>query len=152
MSGVAPDSFCFEITETAIVRNLDRAQRFVRHLRKMGCRLALDDFGTGQCSFAYLKDLPVQFLKIDGVFVRDILENPLSESIVQSVIAIAKVMHAATVAEHVENELVIQRLRQHGIDYAQGFAIGRPKPLADVLSSMAPPILLEELLGKAGEQ
>ena len=110
-SGIAPDAFCFEITETAVVRNLDRAQRFIRQLRKLGCRLALDDFGTGHCSFAYLKDLPVQCLKIDGVFVRDILENPLSEAIVRSVVSIAEVMHAATVAEHVENELVVQRLR-----------------------------------------
>ena len=138
-SGISPESLCFEITESAAVRNLDRARRFIRVLRKMGCQLALDDFGTGYCSFAYLKDLPVQYIKIDGVFVRDILENPLSETIVAATVSIAKVLGAATVAEHVENDLVLQRLKRHEIDYFQGFAISRPVPLVDVLTSMAPP-------------
>ncbi len=142
-SGVSPDSLCFEITETAIVRNLDRAKRFIRKLRKLGCRLALDDFGTGHCSFAYLKDLPVQYIKIDGVFVRDILENPLSDAIVSSMTKIAKVMHARTVAEHVESDLVLQRLRQHDIDFVQGFAIDRPRPLSEVLAEMGPAVLFE---------
>lgn len=144
-SGVSPDSLCFEITETSIVRNLERAQRCIRRLRKLGCRLALDDFGTGYCSFAYLKDLPVQYLKIDGVFVRDMLENPLSEAIIVSTVNIAKVMNAATVAEHVENDLIAQRLRQHGIDFVQGFAIGRPVPFKTVLDNIGPPVLLDEI-------
>ena len=143
-SGVSPDSLCFEITETTVVKNLERAQRFIRRLRKLGCRLALDDFGTGYCSFAYLKDLPVQYIKLDGVFVRDILENPLSEAIVASMTSIAKVMHALTIAEHVENDLIMQRIRQYGIDYAQGFAIGKPRPLTDVLREVCPPILVEQ--------
>lgn len=142
-SGVSPEALCFEITETAVVRNLDRAQRFIRKLSELGCRLALDDFGTGHCSFAYLKDLPVQFIKIDGVFIRDILENPLSDAIVASVTNIAKVMQACTVAEHVENDLVLQRLRHHGIDYVQGFGIGRPRPLADALAEMGPAVQLD---------
>ena len=149
-SGVSPDSLCFEITETAIVRNLERAQRCIRRLRKLGCRLALDDFGTGYCSFAYLKDLPVQYLKIDGVFVRDMLENPLSEAIIASTVQIARVMHAATVAEHVENDLLSQRLRQLGIDFVQGFAIGKPEPLKSVLGGIAPPVLLGEFANAAG--
>lgn len=143
-SGVSPDSLCFEITETSIVRNLERAQRCIRRLRKLGCRLALDDFGTGYCSFAYLKDLPVQYLKIDGVFVRDMLENPLSEAIIASTVQIAQVMNAATVAEHVENDLLAQRLRQHGIDFVQGFAVGKPEPLEAVLANIGPPVLLGE--------
>jgi diguanylate cyclase (GGDEF)-like protein len=142
-SGVTPEALCFEITETAVVRNLDRAQQFIRKLRKLGCRLALDDFGTGHCSFAYLKDMPVQYIKIDGVFVRDILENPLSDAIVSSMTNIAKVMHAFTVAEYVENDLVLQRLRHHDIDFVQGFAIGRPRPLADVLAEMGPAVLFD---------
>jgi diguanylate cyclase (GGDEF)-like protein len=109
--GVSPDALCFEITETAMVRNLDRAQRFIRKLRNLGCSLALDDFGTGHCSFAYLKDLPVQYIKIDGVFIRDIVENPLSDAIVAAITKIATVMHSATVAEHVGNDAVLQRLR-----------------------------------------
>jgi EAL domain-containing protein (putative c-di-GMP-specific phosphodiesterase class I) len=142
-SGVSPEALCFEITETAVVRNLDQAQRFIRKLRKLGCRLALDDFGTGHCSFAYLKDMSVQYIKIDGVFIRDILDNPLSEAIVSSVTNIAKVMHAYTVAEHVENDRVLQHLQQYDIDYVQGFAIARPRPLSEVLAEMGPAVLFD---------
>lgn len=150
--GVSPDSLCFEITETAVVRNLERAQRCIRRLRKLGCRLALDDFGTGYCSFAYLKDLPVQYIKLDGVFVRDLLENPLSEAIVTSVASLAAVMNCSTVAEHVENDLVIQRLRQHGIDFVQGFGIARPRPLAQAIDEMGPPVQAEIDTVTAGHQ
>ena len=142
-SGVSPEALCFEITETALVRNLELAQRFISRLRKLGCRFALDDFGTGHCSFAYLKDMSVQYIKIDGVFIRDILDNPLSEAIVSSVINIAKVMHASTVAEHVENSRILARLRELDIDYVQGFAIARPQPLAEVLEKMGPAILFD---------
>jgi diguanylate cyclase (GGDEF)-like protein len=142
-SGVSPDSLCFEITETTVVRNLERAQRFIRRLRRLGCRLALDDFGTGYCSFAYLKDMPVQYIKVDGVFVRDLLENPLSEAIISSMVKISEVMKCFTVAEHVESDLVLQRLRQYGIDYVQGFRVGRPKPLLEVLQDMGPPVMVD---------
>ncbi len=142
-SGVSPEALCFEITETAIVRNLDQAQRFIRKLGKVGCRVALDDFGTGHCSFAYLKDLPVQYIKIDGVFIRDILENPLSEAIVSSVTNIAKVMHARTVAEHVENDLILKHLRESDVDFVQGFAIDRPRPLSEVLDELGPAVLFD---------
>lgn len=142
-SGVSPEALCFEITETALVRNLELAQRFISRLRKLGCRFALDDFGTGHCSFAYLKDMSVQYIKIDGVFIRDILDNPLSEAIVSSVINIAKVMHASTVAEHVENSRILERLQELDIDYVQGFAIARPQPLAEVLEKMGPAILFD---------
>lgn len=144
-SGVSPESLCFEITETAVVRNLERAQRFINKLSKLGCRLALDDFGTGHCSFAYLKDLPVQYIKVDGVFIRDILDNPLSEAIVSSVTNIAQVMHACTVAEQVENDRVLTRLRDLDIDYVQGFAIGRPRPLDEVLAEMGPAVLFDTM-------
>lgn len=135
-SGIAADILCFEITETAVVRNLERAQRCIRRLRKLGCRVALDDFGTGYCSFAYLKDLPVHYIKVDGAFVRDLVTNPLSESIVSAMTSIAKVMDASTVAEHVETELVLQKLRQMGVDFVQGFLIGKPRPLIGLLESM----------------
>jgi len=152
-SGISPDSICFEITETEVVKNLERAQRFIRRLRKLGCRLALDDFGTGYCSFAYLMDLPVHYVKIDGVFVRGVMENPLSEAIITSMVEIAKVLNAATVAEHVENDLVLQRMRSYGIDLAQGFAIGKPKPLVEVLKNMGPPVMLDErdMLAETGD-
>lgn len=142
-SGISPDSLCFEITETTVVRNLERAQRFIRRLRKLGCMVALDDFGTGYCSFAYLKDLPVHYVKIDGVFVRDVLQNPLSEAIVSSMVDIAKVMKASTVAEHVENELIHQQMRNYGIDFVQGFEVGRPVPLEQVLAQLGAPIMLD---------
>jgi len=142
-SGLSPDLLCFEITETAVVSKLERAQRFIRRLRKLGCRLALDDFGTGYCSFAYLKDLPVHYVKIDGVFVRDVLQNPLSEAIISSMTEIAKVLKAATVAEHVENDLVMQRMRDYGIDFVQGFAIARPRPFDQVLRDMGPPTMID---------
>ncbi|MBT8083815.1 MAG: EAL domain-containing protein [Woeseia sp.] len=132
-SGISPDTFCFEITETAIMRNLQRAQDMLNRFRKLGCRLALDDFGTGQCSFAYLKDLPVQYIKIDGSFIRDILDNPLSEAIVESVCKIATVVNARTVGEYVENDLILQRVKQAGIDFAQGYKVGRPEPLDKIL-------------------
>lgn len=133
-SGISPDTFCFEITESAVMRNLDKAQDILHRFASLGCRLALDDFGTGQCSFAYLRDLPVQYVKIDGSFVRDILENPLSEAIVESVARISRVIHARTVAEYVENDTIMSRLRELGIDFAQGYRIGKPKPLDDVLA------------------
>ena len=135
-SGVPPDMLCFELTETAMVRHFDKAQRFVHRLQKRGCRVALDDFGTGYSSFAYLKHLPVQYLKIDGAFVQDLLENHLSQAIVSAIVDIAAVMGAATVGEHVENELVQQKLVALGVDYAQGFYIHRPEPLTDVLSAL----------------
>ncbi|MDJ0793808.1 MAG: EAL domain-containing protein [Woeseiaceae bacterium] len=139
-SGVPPDAICFEITETSIVRCLEMAQYFISRMRHLGCRVALDDFGTGYCSFAYLKDLSVNYVKVDGVFIRDILENPLSEAIVASLVRIAEVMSAAVVAEHVETDLIVQRLRQHGVSFGQGFGIGKPRPLQDVLAGIGPTV------------
>ena len=135
-TGVAPDTLCFELTETSLVRNIDRAQRFVDRLQRLGCQVALDDFGTGYSSFAYLKALPVNYLKVDGAFVRDILENDLSKAIVSSVVAIASVIGAQTVAEHVENPMVEAWLRNAGVQFVQGFSIHKPEPLTDVLSAM----------------
>ena len=138
-TGVSPDTLCFELTETAMVRNLDQAQRFVNRLQRLGCRIALDDFGTGYSSFAYLKHLPVQYLKVDGIFVRDLLDSPLSEAIVASVVSIAEVIGAATVAEHVENELVAHQLRMLGVDFIQGFHVHRPEPLTELLADLNRP-------------
>ncbi len=108
----------------------------IRRVSERGCRFALDDFGTGYSSFAYLKELPVDFLKIDGVFVRDLARNPLSEAIVASVARIAEVMGAATIAEHVEDDAIVSRLRALGIDYGQGYGIGKPAPLDEVLDEL----------------
>lgn len=138
-SGVPPDSLCFEFTESALVRNFDQAQRFTNRLQKRGCRIALDDFGTGYSSFAYLKHLPVNCIKVDGAFVRDLLDSALSRAIVSSVVQVADVMGAATVGEHVENELVSRKLRSLGVNFAQGFHIHEPEPLADVLAELDTP-------------
>ncbi len=139
-SGVPPDAICFEITETSIVRCLEVAQYFITRVRHLGCRVALDDFGTGYCSFAYLKDLSVNYVKVDGVFIRDILENPLSDAIVASLVRIGDVMSAAVVAEHVETDLIVQRLREHGVGFGQGYGIGKPSPLQEVLDGIGPAI------------
>lgn len=142
-SGIAPDTFCFEITETSVIRDLHRAQELLRRLRRLGCRLALDDFGTGQCSFAYLKDIPVQYIKIDGAFIRDILDNPLSLAIVESVAKIGKVINAHTVAEYVETEHILDCVRTAGIDFAQGYRIGKPRPLTEILDGFGAPMISE---------
>jgi Amt family ammonium transporter len=126
-----PGAVCFEITETAAVANLSTVVRFIDDVKKLGCTFALDDFGSGLSSFAYLKTLPVDFLKIDGGFVRDIADDPIDYAMVQSINAIGHVMGLKTIAEFVENETILQRLAEIGVDYAQGYHLGRPRPLED---------------------
>lgn len=138
-TNIPPDILCFEITETSLVRHIDRAQRFVKRIQRLGCQVALDDFGTGYSSFAYLKTLPVDILKIDGSFVRDLLECELSNTIVSSVVKMAENIGATTVAEHVESALVRSRLKELGVHYAQGFAIHRPEALESVLKNLNAP-------------
>ncbi|MGI9206325.1 MAG: EAL domain-containing protein [Woeseiaceae bacterium] len=135
-TNIPPEILCFEITETSLVRYIDRAQRFVKRIQRLGCQVALDDFGTGYSSFAYLKTLPVDILKIDGSFVRDLLECDLSNTIVSSVVKMAQDIGATTVAEHVENALVRARLKELGVHYAQGFAVHRPEALHTVLENL----------------
>lgn len=135
-SGIDPEVFCFELTETAAIANLARAEVLMRRLRKLGCSVALDDFGTGLSSLAYLRQLPVSMLKIDGSFVRDIIRDPRSESLVQAIAQLARSMQIATVAEYVETDEIRERIAALGLDYGQGFAIGRPTPLADVLRDL----------------
>ena len=120
---------CFEITESAAMANLPNTTGFIRSLRSLGCKFALDDFGIGLSSFAYLKTLPVDFIKIDGIFVRDIAENSIDLSMVRSINDIGRVMGKKTVAEYVDSEAVLQKLNEIGVDYAQGFAVGEPMPL-----------------------
>lgn len=122
---------CLEITETSAVRDLGRAQRFIDQLRGLGCRFALDDFGTGFCSFSYLRSLDVDYFKIDGSFVREMLTSPLSAAVVRSITQIAHVLHKKTIAEHTEDEVLIRALAELGVDFGQGYAIDKPQPLAD---------------------
>ncbi len=126
---IQPSKICFEITETATIVNLTSATRFIRALKKKGCRFALDDFGSGMSSFLYLKNLPVDFLKIDGGFVKDITHDPMDLALVRSINDIGHVVGMKTIAEFVENEEVLRKLKVLGVDYAQGYLFGQPKIL-----------------------
>ena len=123
---------CFEITETAAISNLSGAMTFIRELSRHGCSFALDDFGSGVSSFGYLKNLNVDFIKIDGGFVKDLATDPIDYAMVKSINDIAHVMGKKTVAEYVENNDILAALQEIGVDYAQGFGIGIPSPLAEI--------------------
>lgn len=127
---VAPESCCFEITETAVVRSLSKAERFISRLRGLGCLVALDDFGSGMSSFVYLKHLPVDFLKIDGSFVRNIQHDRMDRAMVHAIQQIAAELGIRTIAEYVETATARQAVRDLGVDFVQGFHIDEPAPIA----------------------
>lgn len=129
-SGVDPSRICFEITETAAITHMSRARGFFEVLRTRGCRFGLDDFGSGLSSFAYLRDLPVDFLKIDASFVRRLTDDAMNEEIVRAIHRVGQIMHLRTIAEGVENDETLEALREIGLDYAQGYWLGRPRPIA----------------------
>jgi diguanylate cyclase (GGDEF)-like protein/PAS domain S-box-containing protein len=126
---VAPEQICFEITETAVIANLPKAQSFMAGLKALGCRFSLDDFGSGLSSFAYLKALPVDYLKIDGVFIRDIANNAINRAMVKAINEVGHVMGISTVAEYVEDGPTLEVVRELGVDFAQGYAVGSLRPL-----------------------
>ncbi len=128
------DKICFEITETAAISNLQTAAGFMRSLKELGCQFSLDDFGSGLSSFAYLKTLPVDYLKIDGFFVKDIVEDEADYAMVKSINEISQVMGIESIAEFVENDAIKQRLIEIGVDYVQGYGIGKPEPLKNLFS------------------
>ncbi|MCX7099100.1 MAG: EAL domain-containing protein [Methylococcales bacterium] len=123
---------CFEITETAAIANLSYATKFINHLRNLGCLFSLDDFGSGLSSFAYLKNLPVDFLKIDGLFVKDIVDDKVDFAMVRAINEVGHIMGKKTIAEFVEDEQIFKLLNELGVDYAQGYGIGKPVPLNDL--------------------
>jgi diguanylate cyclase (GGDEF)-like protein len=132
-TGVAPERISFEATETVAITDLNRASHIIRAIRGMGCSFALDDFGSGYASYAYLRQLPVDWLKIDGAFVRGIHRDPTDYGVVRSIHEIGHFMGKRTIGEYVEDDAILERLRQIGVDYAQGYEIERPRRLADLV-------------------
>jgi diguanylate cyclase (GGDEF)-like protein/PAS domain S-box-containing protein len=131
-TGIGFNKICFEITETAAILNLSAASDFITRLKNAGCKFSIDDFGSGLSSFNYLKKLPVDYLKIDGVFVKDIVEDPVGLALVKSINEIGHVMGKQTIAEFVESQEILDELNKIGVDYAQGYYLGKPKPLSEL--------------------
>ena len=132
---------CFEVTETTAISNLTKAAQLMHEFKTMGCRFALDDFGIGMSSFAYLKYLPVDYIKIDGVFVRDMADDPMDQAIVEAINRIAHILGMKTVAEYVEDADILERLRAIGVDFAQGYFVAKPEALFQTTD--ATPAVLE---------
>lgn len=128
---IQPRQLCFEITESVAILNLQNTLDFIQHFRGLGCKFALDDFGSGFSSYGYLKNFPVDYVKIDGNFVRDLTDDKFDRAIVQSIHDVASAMGIQTIAEFVENQDILNALRGMGVHYAQGYGIAKPKPLAD---------------------
>jgi diguanylate cyclase (GGDEF)-like protein/PAS domain S-box-containing protein len=128
-TGVAPPQVCFEISETAVVANLDHARRFVGVLHGMGCQFALDDFGSGMGSFSNLKSLPMDYLKIDGSFIRNLGRDSVNQAMVTAMIKLARTLNFRVIAEQVEDSAALDAARRMGVDFVQGYAIARPQPL-----------------------
>ncbi len=135
-SGVQNRNICFEITETATIGNLAEAQRFMTSLKEEGCSFSLDDFGTGLSSFSYLKDLPVDYLKIDGSFVKEIAHDPSLEAMVESINHIGQTLNLKTIAEFVKDDAITEKLQKMGVDFGQGYALGKPRPLAEQIQEL----------------
>jgi EAL domain-containing protein (putative c-di-GMP-specific phosphodiesterase class I) len=124
-----PGRLCLELTETTAIAHLGRTREFIHRLRGAGCLFALDDFGTGVSSFAYLKHLPVDFLKLDGSFVRDIPREPIDRAMVEAIHRLSTIMGFQTIAEFVEDTATLELLRTIGVNYGQGFLLGQPAPI-----------------------
>ncbi|HTV52274.1 MAG TPA: EAL domain-containing protein [Steroidobacteraceae bacterium] len=131
-------ALCFELTETAAVTHLAHVTAFVRELRKRGCRFALDDFGSGLSSFMYLKTLPVDLLKIDGQFIRQVAASPIDRSLVEAISQLGRALGVATVAECVESEAVLEVLQRIGVDFVQGYLLAQPRPISELT---VPPVV-----------
>lgn len=138
LTGLPPQRICFEITETAAISDIAAAIEFVEELKKLGCEFALDDFGSGHSSFLYLRDLPVDYLKIDGELVREIENDPVSLAFVRTIASVAQLMGRRTIAEHVESQGIRDAIAEIGCDYVQGYQVGFPIPLTEVLAASEP--------------
>ena len=127
-SGVNAGNIIFEITETEAVRDLEKAKAFIQSFKSMGCKFSLDDFGVGFTSFLYLKEMQVDYLKIDGYFIKKLHENPNDQVFVKAIVDVASGLGISTVAEFVEEEETLKLLKDLGVDYAQGYLVGKPAP------------------------
>lgn len=134
-TGIEGKKICFEITETAAISHIGMATQLISTLKQLGCRFALDDFGSGLSSFGYLKNLPVDYLKIDGMFVKDIIDDPIDHAMVKSINEIGQIMGMKTIAEFVENDEIKGMLREIGVNYAQGYGVSKPLPFQDLLQT-----------------
>jgi EAL domain-containing protein (putative c-di-GMP-specific phosphodiesterase class I) len=132
-AGIDPSRLVFELTETAAMANIEEAKAFAHRLRARGCRLALDDFGAGFGSFYYLKNLPFDYLKIDGDLIRGLAASPMDQLVVAAIVGIASGLGKQTIAEFVADEETVRLLEKAGVDYAQGYHVGRPRPLRELL-------------------
>ena len=141
-TGVDPGRIVFEVTETSAISNITAATSFMLTLRGCGFRFSLDDFGSGLYSFAYLKKLPVDFLKIDGAFVRDILSDPVDHAMVKSINKLGHLLGMETIAEFVETFELAEELRKMGVNYAQGYAYAKPQPLSEFARAMGPHLVV----------
>jgi len=126
-----PTQICFEVTETAAITNINQAQKFIHAIKELGCRFALDDFGSGLSSFSYLKDLEVDYLKIDGAFIRDVTHDSKDRSIVEAITQVGRSMGIKTIAEYVEDDDIIKIIKEIGVDFGQGYGIQRPEQLVN---------------------
>jgi len=135
-AGIDPSRLNFELTETAAIANLEEAKAFASRMRGRGCQFALDDFGAGFGSFYYLKNFPFDYLKIDGDFIRGLARSPIDQLVVEAIVSIARGMGKRTVAEFVADEETVQLLRKIGVDCAQGYYIGVPRPVSEVLQTI----------------
>jgi EAL domain-containing protein (putative c-di-GMP-specific phosphodiesterase class I) len=135
-SPLQTDHVGFEITETALVGDISDTAAFIQQVRDLGCSFSLDDFGSGYASFSYLKDFPVDFVKIDGIFVREILNKPADYAMINSITEIAHFMDKRVIAEFVSDEDICEVLRSIGVDYGQGYHFGKPRPLKELLAEI----------------
>jgi EAL domain-containing protein (putative c-di-GMP-specific phosphodiesterase class I) len=141
-AGLPAAAFCFEIKEAAAVNHLQAAEQFIRELTQAGAKVALDNFGSGLSSLAHLKRLPVHYLKIDGRFVRRVLEDRVAESIVSGIAKAARTLGVSAIAEHVESAQIADRLRDLDIEYGQGFYLGRPQAFGRAIESQTQTVVL----------
>ena len=133
-TGVSPQQLCFEVTENSVITNIEHAQRFIGVLHGMGCEFALDDFGRGLSSFGNLKNLSLDYLKIDGTFIKNLGVDSVNQAMVAAMIKLARTLNFQVVAEQVEDQAALEAATRMGVDFVQGYQLGRPQPLARSVS------------------